>query len=87
MFKMTKPEFQEHFSPQQLLVTNVFHVSSRWINMKRWKKIFFVSRTSAMKISMLPSCSMKIECNKFVIHQNEANFLCHIKMNILFLKF
>ena len=33
-----------------------------------------------MKISMLPLYGMKIECNKFVIHENEANFLCHIKM-------
>ena len=46
---------------------NCFHISGRWVNMKKWIKVFFVSRTTTTKISTLLMCNVQIEYKQICV--------------------
>ena len=46
---------------------NCFHISGRWVNMKKWIKVFFVSRTTTTKISTVPMCNVQIEYKQICV--------------------
>ena len=65
---------------------NCFHISGRWVNMKKWIKVFFVSRTTTTKISTVPMCNVQIEYKQicvtyfFFFFDTWLYFCCYMKI-------
>ena len=68
---------------------NCFHISGRWVNMKKWIKVFFVSRTTTTKISTVPMCNVQIEYKQicvtyfFFFFYTWLYFCCYMKIKIV----